>query len=148
MRVVSRPHLREPVLALRDALLALAREGGTVRIDSLVADLTTTLSPDIRGYLASWGELSVRGGNDGEAEFEASGPARRDRVVGVTVDVPPSLHGWLSEEGPDVIVRSDPGASPRVGLLGLRMRLSAMRVGPDGITASFGGGTFRVSVGF
>lgn len=147
---MSRPHLREPVMALRDALMALLREGGTVRIDELVEDLTRTLSPDFRGYLASWGELSVRSSeNDGgTAEFEARGPARRDRLVGVTVDVPPSLHGWMTTEGSDIVVHSDPGASPRVGLMGLRMRLSGMRVGPDGITASFGGGAFRVSVGF
>lgn len=136
------------MLALRDALLALAREGGSVRIDALVEELTRSLSADFRGYLASWGELCVRSDDEGgEAEFEARGPARRDRVVGVTVDVPPALHGWLSTDGADVVVRSDPGASPRVGLLGMRMRLSAMRVGPEGITASFGGGTFRVSVG-
>lgn len=148
MRVVSRPHLRQPVLALRDALQTLAVEGGSVRIEELVRDLTRTLSPELRSYLESWGELSVQPRVDsGEAEFEARGPARKDSVVGVTVEVPPSLHGWISADNGTVVVRSDPGASPRVGVLGLRIRLSRMRLSSEGIEAVFGGGAFRVAVG-
>lgn len=146
MRVVRRPHLREPLLVLHQRLARLADEGGEVDISDLVEGLSRGLSDEQRTYLRRWGKIRVQREGD-RAPFHAHGPSRCDRVIGVAVEMPDRLRGWLAREGRDVVLRADPDASPRVGLLGMHVRLSGMRVSDDGITASFAGGLIRLCVG-